>query len=65
MTDSQYATLRDAVRAYDRALKAYGLLGAAWVDHSDELDRLWTAVLRAAGLPTYESPDSLSSEDTN
>jgi hypothetical protein len=44
----RFLNLRDAVLAYDRALRAYGLLGSAWVEHSDELDTLWTAVLRAA-----------------
>ena len=53
MTDTfetQWRRLCAAVDAYDRALRAYGVLGDAWVDHSDELDRLWAAVLDAAGL---------------
>ena len=48
--DERYQRLRDAVDDYNRALRAYGLLGTAWIDHSDELDRLWAAVLEAAGL---------------
>jgi hypothetical protein len=44
----RFEALRDAVLAYDRALQAYGLLGAPWVEHPDELDRLWQAVLDAA-----------------
>jgi hypothetical protein len=44
----RFEALRDAVLAYDRALQAYGLLGAPWVEHSNELDQLWQAVLDAA-----------------
>lgn len=55
MTDAQYQRLRAAVLAYDRALRAYGLLGQAWVEHSDELDRLWSAVLTAAGIEERET----------
>jgi hypothetical protein len=55
VTDAQYQRLRAAVVAYDRALRAYGLLGQAWVEHSDELDRLWTAVLDAAGIERIEN----------
>ena len=43
----RYARLRAAVLAYARALEAYGLLGSPWVEHSDELDRLWQDVLTA------------------
>ena len=49
--EQRYQRLCAAVDAYDQALRAYGLLGSAWVEHSDELDRLWTEVLEAAGLP--------------
>jgi predicted phosphohydrolase len=48
MSESQYARLRRAVLAYARALEAYGLFGQAWVEHSEELDRLWQDVLDAA-----------------
>jgi hypothetical protein len=48
--ESRFATLRRAVLAYDRALKAYGLLGTEWVD-SDALDKLWHDVLAAAEPP--------------
>jgi hypothetical protein len=53
MTDFErkFYELQRAIQAYDRALRAYGLLGAAQVE-SDKLDRLWAAVLRAAELPT-------------
>lgn len=47
MTAAQYTRLREAVLAYDRALRAYGLIGNAWVEHSNELDRLWAAVMAA------------------
>ena len=50
MSEQQFERLRDAVKAYDQALRAYGLMGSAWIEHSDELDNLWNAVLRAAGL---------------
>lgn len=46
----RYQRLRAAVDDYNRALQAYGLLGTAWIDHSDELDDLWAAVLEAADL---------------
>ena len=58
MTDNfneRYQRLRAAVEAYDRALRAYGLLGGAWVDHSDELDQLWANVLQAAELPPAQT----------
>jgi hypothetical protein len=60
MTDFQqrYQRLRDAVQTYDRALRAYGLLGEAWVEHSDELDALWAHVLEAAGLPAMPEVQS-------
>lgn len=45
--EARFAALRRAVIAYDRALKAYGLLGTEWVD-SDALDQLWRDVLAAA-----------------
>ena len=48
---ARYRALRDRVKRYDRALRAYGLLGEAWVDHSAELDELYSDVLRAAELP--------------
>jgi hypothetical protein len=47
MTDNNYARLRRAVLAYARALEAYGIMGEAWVEHSEELDELWNAVLDA------------------
>lgn len=47
MTESNYAILRRAVLAYARALEAYGIVGEAWVEHSDELDQLWGEVLKA------------------
>jgi hypothetical protein len=56
--EARFATLRRAVLAYDRALKAYGLLGTEWVD-SDALDQLWRDVL-AAAEPESTTPDSLS-----
>lgn len=45
-----YARLRTAVRAYDAALRKYGLVRGdqPWIDPSPELDRLWDAVLEAA-----------------
>jgi len=48
MTDERYARLRRAVLAYARALEAYGLLGAPWVEHSERLDELWQDILTAA-----------------
>jgi len=48
--EQRYRRLHDAIAAYDRALRAYGLLGNAWIEHSDELDDLWYAVLDAADI---------------
>jgi hypothetical protein len=45
---SNYARLRQAVLAYDRALTAYGIVGEAWVDRAPELDRLYAEMLAAA-----------------
>jgi len=53
--NERYQRLRAAVQAYDRALRAYGLLGGPWVDHSDELDQLWANVLQAAELPPAQT----------
>lgn len=50
MSEQAFERLRDAVKAYADALQAYGVFGSAWVEHSEELDELWNAVLRAAGL---------------
>jgi len=47
MSNNDYARLRRAVLAYAKALEAYGLFGNAWVEHSEELDILWAAVLAA------------------
>lgn len=52
-TLDRFQRLRRAVKAYDRALAAYGLmseLGDQWVADSNELDRLWAAVLEAADI---------------
>jgi hypothetical protein len=46
---TKWRRLRAAVKAYDDALRAHGLLGTAWVQ-TDQLDRLWHAVLAAAEL---------------
>lgn len=49
MTDQRYDRLVAAVRAYAEALREYGAAGVHWTE-SGELDRLWDAVLSAAGL---------------
>jgi len=48
--EARYRRLRAAVLAYDRALRAYGLLGTAWVEHSETLERLYAEVLEAAEI---------------
>ena len=48
---ASYLALVAAIERYDAALKRWAILGDAWQDHSDELDDLYYAVLRAAGLP--------------
>jgi len=50
----KYQRLREAVAAYDKALRAYGLMNQSWVD-SSELDRLWAVVLDAASLPPMQA----------
>lgn len=48
--EARYQRLRAAVQAYDKALRAYGLLGTAWVEHSETLERLYAELLEAADL---------------
>ena len=51
-SEQRFERLRAAVKAYAEGLKRYALFGSAWVEHSEELDELWAAVLDAAELPT-------------
>jgi len=44
---ANFPRLRTAVLAYAEALKAFGLMGEVWVDHSEDLDDLWADVLAA------------------
>lgn len=48
--------LVDAVKAYDDALRLYGALstGEQWLQDVPALDKLWNAVLSAAGIEHRE-----------
>ena len=62
-TLDQFNRLRNALLAYDRALRAYGLLGQQWTE-SDKLDRLWADVLEAADIDSpARHPSSTERED--
>jgi hypothetical protein len=57
--EARYRRLRAAVQAYDHALRAYGLLGTAWVEHSETLEQLYAELLKAAdldGQPVQDKP---------
>ena len=55
MSDERYTRLRAAVVAYDKAIRAYGILGSQWVDDSEHLDALYKALLRAADIDYPET----------
>jgi len=46
---ARYEALRSALGRYDRALRAYGLMGEQWAS-SGQLDRLYAALLREADI---------------
>lgn len=48
--EAKWRRLRAAVQAYDKALRAYGLLGTAWVEHSETLEQLYAEILEAADI---------------